>query len=81
MIDFKGNPFYLNDTQIAWVQSTLASMTDDEKIGQLFCPISYFDRVAGTMSFTASGLMRCRQAGWSMCPTMKVLAPSAIMPR
>ena len=41
MIDFKGNPFYLNDTQIAWVQSTLASMTDDEKIGQLFCPISY----------------------------------------
>lgn len=41
MIDFKGNPFYLNDRQIGWVKDTLASMTVEEKVGQLFCPISY----------------------------------------
>ena len=41
MIDFKGNPFYLNDQRIAWVRDTLASMSLEEKVGQLFCPISY----------------------------------------
>ena len=41
MIDLKGNPFYLSDAQADWVNETLASMTEDEKIGQLFCPISY----------------------------------------
>ena len=41
MIDLKGNPFFLSDAQTDWVNRTLASMTEDEKIGQLFCPISY----------------------------------------
>ena len=41
MIDLKGCPFYLTDTAIQWVQNTLASMSDEEKIGQLFCPISF----------------------------------------
>ena len=41
MIDLKGNPFYLSDAQADWVNETRASMTEDEKIGQLFCPISY----------------------------------------
>lgn len=36
MIDLKGNPFYLKDDDIQWVESTLASMTQEEKIGQLF---------------------------------------------
>ncbi|MBQ3669385.1 MAG: glycoside hydrolase family 3 protein [Clostridia bacterium] len=39
--DLKGNPFYLNDSQIKWVYDTLKSLSEDEKIGQLFCPISY----------------------------------------
>ena len=39
MIDLKGNPFYLKDEQIAWVNRTLESLTLDEKVGQLFCPI------------------------------------------
>ena len=39
MIDLKANPFYLKEEQIAWVQQTLASLTLDEKVGQLFCPI------------------------------------------
>lgn len=36
MIDLRAKPFYLNDAQIAWVEKTYASMTLDEKIGQLF---------------------------------------------
>ncbi len=36
MIDLKGKPFYLEDEDITWVQDTLASLSLDEKIGQLF---------------------------------------------
>ena len=43
MIDLKGNPFFLNDAQIAWVQNTLASMTTEEKAGQVFCPMGFTD--------------------------------------
>ncbi len=39
MVDLRANPFYLDDKGVTWVQETLASMTDEEKIGQLFCPI------------------------------------------
>lgn len=41
MVDLRPNPFFLEDEDIRWVESTLASMTLDEKIGQLFCPISF----------------------------------------
>ncbi len=37
----KKKPFHLNDTQLDWVKNTLAGMTTQEKIGQLFCLISY----------------------------------------
>ena len=43
MIDLKGNPFYLKDAQIAWVEKTLASMTLEEKAGQVFCPMGFTD--------------------------------------
>ncbi len=36
MVDLKAKPFYLNDAQIAWVENTIAQMTTEEKIGQLF---------------------------------------------
>lgn len=41
MIDFKGNPFYLLDEDIKWVQTTYNNMTLEEQIGQLFCPIVF----------------------------------------
>lgn len=41
MIDLKGKPFYLNDEQIAWLEETKASLSLEEKIGQLFVPIGY----------------------------------------
>ena len=43
MIDLKGNPFYLSDEQVAWVENTLASMTLEEKAGQVFCPMGFTD--------------------------------------
>ena len=38
-INLKGNPFYLNDSDIEWIEDTIKNMTLEEKIGQLFCPI------------------------------------------
>ena len=35
-VDLTGNPFYLNEKQIKWVEDTKKSMTLEEKIGQLF---------------------------------------------
>lgn len=40
-MNLKGNPFYLREEDIQWVEYTLESMTLEEKIGQLFCPIGY----------------------------------------
>ena len=36
MVDLKAKPFNLTDSQIRWVEDTIASMTEDEKLGQLF---------------------------------------------
>ena len=36
MVDLKAKPFYLDDGQIAWVEKTIADMTLEEKLGQLF---------------------------------------------
>ena len=36
MVDLKAKPFYLTDEQIAWVEDSIAGMTLEEKIGQLF---------------------------------------------
>ena len=66
MIDLKAKPFYLNDAQIAWVRDTLAGMTQEEKIGQLFVLMTYMPgvdenriNVKGTttegLGFTGSG--------------------------
>ncbi len=36
MVDMKATPFYLSDEDCKWVEETIAGMTLDEKIGQLF---------------------------------------------
>ena len=36
MVDLKARPYYLSDEDIAWVEGTIASMTPEEKVGQLF---------------------------------------------
>lgn len=39
MVNLKAAPFYLKDEQIRWVEETKKSMTREEMIGQMFCPI------------------------------------------
>ncbi len=36
MTDLKAKPYCLSDEDIAWVKNTIANMTDEEKVGQLF---------------------------------------------
>ncbi len=36
MVDLKAKPFYLSDGEIRWVEDTIASMSLDEKLSQLF---------------------------------------------
>lgn len=41
MVDLKAKPFYLDDTAVSWVEDTIASMSVEEKIGQLFIVMLY----------------------------------------
>ena len=36
MVNLYAKPYCLNDADIAWVENTIASMTAEEKVGQLF---------------------------------------------
>lgn len=40
MIDLKSKPFCLSDRDCGWVSETIAGMSDEEKVGQLFFGIS-----------------------------------------
>ena len=44
MVDLKANPYYLSDEDCKWVEETIAGMSDEEKVGQLFFQLtSSFD--------------------------------------
>ena len=45
-MDLKANPFFLSDADIAWVENTLAAMSEKEKIGQLFVPVGFTTKKA-----------------------------------
>lgn len=36
MVDLRAKPYCLSEEDIAWVESTIAAMSDEEKVGQLF---------------------------------------------
>ncbi len=36
VVDLKANPYYLSDEDCRWVEETVAGMSDEEKVGQLF---------------------------------------------
>ena len=36
MVNLKAQPYNLNDADICWVEQTIANMSDEEKVGQLF---------------------------------------------
>ena len=72
MIDLKANPFYLDDEDIAWVASTLASLTEEEKIGQIFCLLQRED---GDWQGEADYILKYQPGGKSIssagCPQNK----------
>ena len=47
MMNLKAKPFYLDDQDIAWVKSTLASMSLEDKVGQLFYLVLANEDVSG----------------------------------
>ena len=70
-VDLRAKPYCLNDAAIAWVEQTIASMTDEEKVGQLFWQLclsdsdEYLSHLMGTYK-----LGGCRYNGM---PGQKVL--------
>ena len=72
MVDLRAKPYNLSDEDIAWVERTIASMTDEEKVGQLFWQLclsdsdEYLQHLLGTYH-----LGGCRYNGM---PGQKVLA-------
>lgn len=54
MVDLTAKPFYLDEAAVAWVRETIATMTIEEKIGQLFINLNvafappYLDRILDT---------------------------------
>ncbi len=77
MVDLRAMPYNLCDEDIAWVESTIASMTDEEKVGQLFWQLT-----AGNSEEYLQELMEkyhlggCRYNGM---PGAKVLAQNRIL--
>ncbi len=58
-VDLKAKPFYLTDEQIAWVESTIEGMTLEEKLGQLFLPMSPLSAEEEIAKFDRLGLHPC----------------------
>lgn len=72
VIDLRKKPFCLNNTDVAWVENTLAGMSEEEKLGQLFCPIGYFtapEYLNMLLSFHIGGLFFRDGAGGEMRET------------
>ena len=40
LVDLKKKPYYLNDSQIKWVENTIEAMSLDEKLRQLFVALT-----------------------------------------
>lgn len=59
LVDLKAAPYNLDDAQVAWVEETLAGMTLDEQVGQLFTNLFFFgtDEFSGN-PYTAEQILK-----------------------
>ncbi|ASA19767.1 glycoside hydrolase family 3 protein [Paenibacillus donghaensis] len=84
MINLKEKPFYLSDGDIGWVRETLASMTEEEKIGQLFCLIGYSSEETLLKSlakdYKAGGLMCRPMPAAETVESVRILQENARIP-
>ncbi len=53
LVDLSAKPYNLSAEQIRWVEDSIASMSDEEKIGQLFFNLFHF----GADAYSGSRLM------------------------
>ena len=42
LVDLRDMPYNLDDAQLAWVEETIAQMSDEQKVGQLFTNLFFF---------------------------------------
>lgn len=84
MVDLKAKPFYLDEDGCRWVTETLAGMTEDEKIGQLFCDILWdrpgTDPLNLLKDIQPGGIMYRPFAGEKMLEYSKLLQSHAKIP-
>lgn len=84
MIDLKGKPFYLSDEDMIWVKHTLASMDEEEKIGQLFCLITFesdYDHIRSLVrKIKPSGFMCRPMPAPEVIKTVTVLQENSRIP-
>lgn len=73
--DLSAKPFFLSKESQEWVRSTLASMTAEEKIGQLFCLILRSEK---SWKQKADKLLEIRPAGVMLRPLEKHVAKEAV---
>jgi beta-N-acetylhexosaminidase len=84
MIDLKGAPFYLSDGDVAWVHNTITAMSVEEKIGQLFCMVSYSDNADSLERLAREirpGALMCRPMVASLAiTTVNILQENSKIP-
>ncbi len=77
MVDLRAIPYNLSDEDIRWVESTIASMTPEEKVGQLFWQLTASQDEAYLQELMEKyHLGGCRYNGM---PGAKVLAQNRIL--
>ena len=83
-IDLKGNPYYLSNEDINWVETTRENMSLEEKIGQLFCPIVFTSDETELKNLLATkhvgGVLYREGAGSDILVNHKVLQDNTKIP-
>jgi beta-N-acetylhexosaminidase len=84
LINLKANPFFLDDDAISWVEETLGKMSEDEKIGQLFCLQGLSDDLEELKKIMVEkrpgGMMYRPSAGEKIYNTHKFLQENSSIP-
>ncbi|WNS44122.1 glycoside hydrolase family 3 N-terminal domain-containing protein [Paenibacillus sp. MMS20-IR301] len=84
MQHLKEKPFCLSDEDISWVAETLDSLTEEEKIGQLFCLVSYTsdEDYLGSLArkYKAGGLMCRPMPAAETVDTVRILQENSRIP-
>ena len=72
-IDLRSKPFNLDEEGVRWVETTLASMSEEEKVAQLFCLVGYSsdaDRLQNIARNIKAGGLMCRPMPAMVCVTI-----------